>query len=120
MQNLLIIAGGQKRFDDPHGRRRRMVILHNDPDHADRAINSSPRLAIDVEPNEEISREERPPDFFNSPCVSPGLLSLGKKDGVILISEVSGGCTLAMRLTVNRIPPSCFHLHCHVLLPATR
>src|ERR1700735_1940498 len=103
-QNAVVATSSFNRLNHADWCGCRSIILRDNANYANRAVNVSPAFVIDVEVNKEIARKKGPTDLFNLTRMADYLFALREKDRKVLVLQMSGCSALAVRLAINRIP----------------
>ena len=88
LQEPVRTRGGDEGFNDPGRSRMWPLPLHHDSRHTQRAIDRPPLIALGVENDEHVAREERRHYRRQLTGVSNGLLALGQKCAIALVLEL--------------------------------
>src|ERR1700722_6742917 len=103
-QNTVVATSSFNRLNHADWCGCRSIILRDNANYANRAVNVSPAFVIDVEVNKEIARKKGPTDLFNLTRMADYLFALREKDRKVLVLQMSGCSALAIRFAINPIP----------------
>src|SRR5690349_565667 len=94
----------EQSFNDAERNRGRPALLRYQARHPDGAIDGRPGVATNVQANEEIAPEKRPPHVRQTPSMPNCLLNLRQKRCQPLRFEIEFGFSLTVWSRMNEIP----------------
>ena len=104
VKDAVVTRQSHHRFDDALRCRAGEISSHNEAGHSKGAVDASPALAVHIEGNEEIAREERGNDSAKLSCMPNRLLTLWQKGPEQLVGQLRVRSLLGEWQGMDRIP----------------